>query len=82
MSEMQVHITRHFSENRGDHAADAVIAHSYDPAETVEDMVCRVMGLPVSKWQSPPDPTDFVTIRVVAGTEPKEAVSDDNEPPF
>lgn len=69
---MQVHITHHYGENRGDHAADVTVAHAYDPSETVADMVARVMGFPVSQYLQP-DPAAFAVIRVVAGTEPKEA---------
>lgn len=76
---MQVQITHHYGENRGDHAADVTIAHAYDPDETVADMVARIMGFPVSQYRTP-DPAAFVTIRVVAGTEMKEA--SDGQPPF
>lgn len=77
---MQVHVTHHYAANYGDHASDVVEAHAYDPDERVEDMVCRVMGFPVSKWQRQPDSTAFVTIRVVAGTEPREAGGPDDTP--
>ena len=80
MSEqMQVQVTRHYADNRGDHAADAVQAYAYDPNETVEAMLMRVMEFPVSKYRQP-DPTAFVTLRVVTGTEPREV--DDGQPPF
>ena len=68
---MQVHISRHYSENRGDHPADAITAHTYDPAETVADMLVRVLGYPLPSWRSA-DPTEFVVLRVVSGTEPRD----------
>ena len=76
---MQVHVTHHYGENRGDHAADVIEAHTYDPNETVADLLARVMGFPVSKYRSP-DPSAFVVLRVVSGTEPKQP--DDGMPPF
>jgi hypothetical protein len=79
VEQMQVHVTYHHAENRGDHAAEVVHAHAYVPDETVADLVRRVMGFPVPTWRQP-DPSAFVTLRVVAGTEPKEA--DDGRPPF
>lgn len=69
---MQVHIARHYSANYGDHAAEVTTAHTYDPNETVADMVTRVLDYPISSWRTA-DPTEFVTLRVVSGTEPKEA---------
>lgn len=66
---MQAHITRHYRQNCGDHAADVTAAHHYDPDERVEDMLCRVLGFPVSRW-SEPDPSEVVTLQVVTGTEP------------
>lgn len=78
---MQVHVTHHCVENRGDHAAEVVYAHQYDPDETVSDLLMRVLNLPVKKWGRAHDPSEFVTLRlVVGGTEPKEA--DDGSPPF
>lgn len=79
-SPMQAHIVLHRADNRGDHATEVEEAHAYIPDETVADMIVRVMGFPVSKWKQP-DPTQFVTIRVVTGTEPVE-VRDVNDSPF
>lgn len=76
---MQVHITHNYAENRGDHAAEVIVAKTYDPSETVEAMIRRVMGYPVPSWRSA-DPTAFITIRVVDGTEPREG--SDGIPPF
>ena len=76
---MQVQVSHHYAENRGDHASDVVQAHAYDPDERVAEMVARVMGFPLRSWQRE-DPTAFVILRVVTGTEPK-GPRDDN-PPF
>lgn len=78
---MQVQITRHYAENRGDHASDSIQAYTYDPDETVADLLMRVMDFPVSRWRSP-DHSSFVILRVVSGTEPREVVLDGAPGPF
>ena len=69
--DMQVQVTRHYAVHRGDHAAEAISAHAYDPDETVADLVKRVLGLPTPRWSGPPSPADFITLRLVVGTEPQ-----------
>lgn len=74
---MQVQVTRRFSVNYGDHGGVATTAHTYDPNERVEDLLFRVLDLPLTRWMKF-DPTDYVILRVVSGTEP---VTSGYEPP-
>lgn len=73
---MQVQVTRHFTANYGDSGGVATTAHTYDPDERVEDLLFRVLDLPLTRWMRF-DPTEYVTLQVVSGTEP--VTSDRNE---
>lgn len=66
---MEVHVTRHRWANMGDHAILSHEAVKYDPTETVEALVLRVLSLQRTYHRH--DPMDHVTLRVVEGTEPE-----------
>ena len=65
---MGVHVTRHRWANMGDHAVLAYEAVKYDPTETVESLILRVLSLRETFQRH--DPMDHITLRVVEGTEP------------
>jgi len=66
---MEVHVTAHRWANMGDHAVQAQHALPYDPTETVEALVVRALELQTIYGRH--DPMDFLTLRVVEGTEPE-----------
>lgn len=73
-TDMQVQVTRHRYANMGDHAEYVTEAVKYDPTETVEAMVLRVLRLREAYMRH--DAGDTITLQVVEGTEPDNTPRD------
>lgn len=70
---VEVHVTRHRWANMGDHAVLSHEAVKYEPTETVEGLVLRVLSLRETFQRH--DPMDHITLRVVEGTEPERSTT-------
>lgn len=66
--DMQVQVTRRRYANMGDHAEYVTEGQTYDPLETVESLVLRVLDLRQPYLRH--DAGDSITLRVVDGTQP------------